>query len=116
MRGRGRGFQRSEGKHEEGKNGERVISIPETAKREASNRNDVSEPEKSTTFLRSYSGRFIFPKSHEERASRKCSDSWSGPHFLTTEKSLRNKGNFTCGGFHLKDKGKENWEKLRKRD
>ena len=32
------------------------------------------------------------------------------------EKSLRNKGNFTCGGFYLKDKGKENWEKLRKRD
>ena len=36
-----------------------VIWIFETAKREASNRNNVSEPEKSTTFLRSYGGRFI---------------------------------------------------------
>ena len=43
----------------ERKNEERVISIPETAKRGASNRNNASEPEKSTTFLMSSSGRFI---------------------------------------------------------
>ena len=43
-------------------NGERVISIPETVKREAGNRNNASEPEKSTTFLR----QIHFPKSHEE--------------------------------------------------
>ena len=41
------------------KNGGRGISIHGTAKREASNRNNASEPEKSITFLRSYSGRFI---------------------------------------------------------
>ena len=46
----------------ERKNEERVISIPETAKRGASNRNNASEPEKSTTFLRL----IHFPKSHEE--------------------------------------------------
>ena len=44
------------------KNMERLIRIPETAKREASNRNDASEPEKSTTFFR----QIHFPKSHEE--------------------------------------------------
>ena len=44
------------------KNGERIISIPETAKRGASNRKYASEPEKTTTFPRSYSGRFISQK------------------------------------------------------
>ena len=39
---------------------ERVISISETAKREASNRNDESEPRNPSPFFsRSYSGRFI---------------------------------------------------------
>ena len=43
-------------------NGERVISIPETVKREARNRNNASGPGKSTTFLK----QIHFPKSHEE--------------------------------------------------
>ena len=30
------------------------------------------------------------------------------------EKYLRNKGNFTCGGFHLKDKKRENWKNSRR--
>ena len=42
-----------------GENGERVISIPETAKRGASNRNNASKPEKTITFLR----QIHFPKS-----------------------------------------------------
>ena len=49
------------GKHKEEKWRE-IISTLETAKREASNRNNASEPEKSTTFLR----QIHFPKSHEE--------------------------------------------------
>ena len=32
-------------------------------------------------------------------------------HFFNPEKSLRNKGNFTCWAFHLKDKGKGNTQK-----
>ena len=60
--GRGRGLQRIEGKAQREEQMERVISIPETAKREASNRNNASEPEKSITFLR----QIHFPKSQGE--------------------------------------------------
>ena len=77
------------------KNGERIISIPETAKRGASNRNDASEPEKSTTFL---SGRFISQRvtKSEPRGSAVILD----PALtFNPEKPLRNKGTSLAGVF-----------------
>ena len=94
----------------------RVISIPGTAKRGASNRNNASETGKSTTFLRSYSGRFISQRAmkSEPRGSAVI----LGPALtFNPEKSLRNKGNFTCGGFSFvgQGKGKTGEKTLRKR-
>ena len=93
-----------------------VISIPGTAKREASNRNDASEPERNPP---PSSGAIVadsFPKEPRSVSLEEVQLFLIRLSLLTQRNPLRNKGNFTCGGWlHLKDKERENWKKLRKR-
>ena len=76
--------------------------------------NNASEPEKSINHLSS--GRFISQRAtkSEPRGSAVILD--PALTFNPRETTLRNKGNFTCGVFHLKDKERGKLgEKLRKR-
>ena len=99
------GFKEAKESTKRGKNGERVIRIPETARGEASNRNNASEPERNSP---PSSGRFISQRA--TKSEPRGSAMILGPALtFYPEKSLRNKGKLHLRGFSLKGNERENW-------
>ena len=95
------GFKEAKEKHKD-RNGERVISTPETAKREASNK-QCEWTEKSTTFLR----QIHFPKEPRRVSLKKKVNNSTHQRLIKGDPFIRNVKNRPIQNVSVKPKNKK---------